>query len=180
MRESRDFAVTVVVLAPLGVVAGLIWSSVAPRAPYLLTSSGPRLADPSTQALIAADGWFAVITGVAGVLTGVAGFWLGRERPLGVLTGLAGGGLVAALLARWIGGVVNLGPATVSASGVTGTVVPGSLVLTAPGVIVAWPFLATSVFGLLLGAVAYRDSPLRHPWGGAEPYGPLPDRDLDR
>jgi len=174
LRESRDFAVTVVIQALIGVVAGLIWSAVAPRAPYLATPEGLRLADPSTQAIIAADGWFAVITGAAGLIVGIVAFLPGRRRPLGVLLGLTGGGLVAACLAWWVGNTVNLGPATVTASGVTGNVVPGALELTALGVLIAWPLAATAVFAVLLAVTAYRDSPLNHPAGESGAYGVPP------
>jgi hypothetical protein len=169
----------VLVVAVLGVPAGLIWSYVAPRAPYLATPAGPRLADPSTQSLIAADGWFAVVTGVAGLLCGAVAVLIARRGALPVLVGLAGGGLAAAYLAEWIGGAVNLGPAAVSASGVTGTVVPGALVLTAPGVIVTWPLIATAAFGLVLGATTPRDTSPLDPLDG-DPYGPVPPRDLSR
>ncbi|PZG18072.1 hypothetical protein C1I98_38480, partial [Spongiactinospora gelatinilytica] len=73
MRELRDFAGTVLVLAVLGVAAGVVWSLVAPRAPYVALDGGPALADPSTQALVAADGWFAVITGAVGLVVGLVG-----------------------------------------------------------------------------------------------------------
>ncbi|WP_344744424.1 hypothetical protein [Streptosporangium vulgare] len=74
----RDFVITVLVLAVAGVVAGILWSLAAPRPPYVATSDGPLLADPSTQALIAADGWFAVITGVLGLLCGAVGYSVSR------------------------------------------------------------------------------------------------------
>ncbi|GAA5052686.1 hypothetical protein HNP84_001457 [Thermocatellispora tengchongensis] len=158
MRHLRDFAATVLILAVAGVAAGLLWSYVAPRAPYVPTDGGLVLADASTQSLIAADGWFAVITGGAGIVCGVAAFAIGRDRLTMVLS-LAGGGLLAGFLARWIGGAVNLGTPSVSASGVTGHVVPGSLGLTATGVIVSWPLLAVAVFGLMVGFGTYRDTP---------------------
>ncbi|RBQ20362.1 hypothetical protein DP939_11260 [Spongiactinospora rosea] len=157
MRESRDFAVTVLVLAVLGVAAGVVWSLVAPRAPYVALDGGPALADPSTQALVAADGWFAVITGAVGLAVGLVGFVLSRGRSPAVLAGLAGGGLVAAFLARWIGGVVNLGTAHVAAPVAGGPAVPGALELTASGVLVTCPLLAVGLYGLLLGLGLYRD-----------------------
>ncbi|MCG5212443.1 hypothetical protein [Streptosporangium sp. KLBMP 9127] len=187
MRQLRDFAVTVLVLAVLGVAAGVAWSAAAPRAPFLVTPEGTRLADPATQALIAADGWFAVVTGAAGLVCGVAGYWLGRRRPLPVLLGLAGGGLVASFLARWIGGVVNLGAASVAAptgagtGGGTGggTVTAGALALTATGVLVTWSLLAVSVYGLLAAIGTYGESrkpPYELPEGPGLPGVPgVPD-----
>ncbi|TMR88484.1 hypothetical protein EJK15_65935, partial [Nonomuraea basaltis] len=83
-REVRAFAVTVLTLATLGAAAGLLWSGVSPRAPYQVTEQGTALADPSTQALIAADGWFAVITGGLGLLSGGVAWFAGRRWMLGV------------------------------------------------------------------------------------------------
>ncbi|MDF5756012.1 hypothetical protein [Spongiactinospora sp. TRM90649] len=148
---------TVLVLAALGVAAGVVWSLVAPRAPYVAVEGGAALADPSTQALVAADGWFAVITGAIGLVCGAAGFVRSRGRSLSTVAGLAGGGLVAAFLARWIGGVVNFGSTHVAAPVQGGPAVPGALVLTAPGVLVACPLLAVGVYCLLLGLGFYRD-----------------------
>jgi hypothetical protein len=176
LRQLRDFAVTVLVLAVAGLVAGVLWSLAAPRAPLLVTAEGVRLADPSTQALIEADGWFAVITGVAGLACGVAGYLLSRRRPMPVLLGLAGGGVLAGFLARWLGGVVNVGSASVAAPAGGGTVVQSALTLTATGVLVSWPLLAVAVYGLLSAIATRDDPPGPHfdppPAGGAFPGPP--------
>ncbi|MEV7007660.1 hypothetical protein [Streptosporangium sp. NPDC051022] len=180
MRHARDFAVTVLVLGLLGAVAGVLWSMLAPRPPYVMTGQGPFLADPSTQALIAADGWFAVITGALGLACGAVGYSLSRSaRPLAVVLGLAGGGLLGAYLALLVGAAVNLAPATITASGRTSSsLFPGPLGLTAHGVMLAWPLLAVGLFFALEGIAGYRDSPLRRPFGGQDPYGPLSDYDI--
>jgi hypothetical protein len=179
LRYARDFAVTVLALGLLGAAAGVLWSLLAPRAPYIVTEEGPLLADPSTQALIAADGWFAVVTGVLGLVCGAAGYALSRRgRPLAVLLGLAVGGLLGGYLTLKVGGVVNLGAVTVTASGPAMPLVPGPLRLTAKGVIMAWPLLAAGLFFALEGIAGYRDSPLRRPFGGADPYGPISDYDI--
>lgn len=166
-RQVRAFAVTFLVLAALGVAAGLLWSSLAPRAPYMVTPQGTTLADLTTQALIGADGWFAAITGGIGVVCGVVGWLLSRRgTQLAVLAGLAAGGAVAALLTLWVGSAFTLGAVTVEASAVPGAkIVPGSLRLTAPGVLVAWAFMAAALFGVLEAVAGYRESPLRQPYG---------------
>lgn len=184
VRAVRDFVITVLVLALAGVVAGILWSLAAPRPPYVVTGKGPLLADPSTQALIAADGWFAVITGVLGLVCGVIGYGVSRGgRPLPVVVGLAAGGLLGAHLALLVGEAANLGAVSVAASGSSAgssvPLVPGPLALTARGVLYAWPTLAAGAFFVLEGVAGYRDSPLRHPFGGDDPYGPLPSHDID-
>ncbi|WP_068922723.1 hypothetical protein [Planobispora rosea] len=179
MRYTRDFAVAVLVLSLLGVVAGALWSLLAPRPPYVVTQEGAVLADPSTQALIAADGWFAVVTGAFGLVCGAVGHVLSRRgHPPAVVLGLAAGGLVAAYLTMTVGGAVNFGATVVAASGPGAPLVPGPLELTAPGVIVAWPMLAAGVFFTLEAVAGYRESPLRRPLAGQDPYGPLSTYDI--
>ncbi|MDP9861890.1 MULTISPECIES: hypothetical protein [Streptosporangium] len=179
MRHARDFTVTVLVLGLLGVVAGVLWSLLAPRPPYVMTKQGPLLADPSTQTLIAADGWFAVVTGVLGLACGAVGYTLSRRgRPLAVVLGLAAGGLLGAYLTLEVGRAVNLGTQSVTAAGTAVTLIPGPLGLTAQGVMCAWPLLAVGLFFALEGVAGYRDSPLRRPFGGQDPYGPLSTYDI--
>ncbi len=139
-------ALTVLVLAPLGVVAGFVWSAVAPASRFVLTDAGPMLADPEAQTLIEADGWFAVITGGFGLLCGIAGYVLARRRPVEVLVGLAGGGLLAGYLALLVGGTAK---GTIQAAAPGGLTTTTSLGVTAHGVLLAWPMLATAVFWMI-------------------------------
>ncbi|WP_283133558.1 hypothetical protein [Rhizohabitans arisaemae] len=162
IRPVRAFAVTLAVLALSGVAAGLLWGVVAPRVSYVVTASGPRLADPTTQDIIAGDGWFAVVTGAAGLVSGVVGYLLGRGRPVAVLLGLAAGGLLGAFVAFQVGGMIDAEPV--------------ALTLRATGVLFAWPLIAVAVFGLIEGSYAYRDTPWRRPYAGLDPQTPLPDR----
>ncbi|WP_344967122.1 hypothetical protein [Streptosporangium fragile] len=167
------------VLVLTGAVAGILWSLAAPRPPYVMTEKGPVLADPSTQALIAADGWFAIITGALGLACGAVGYSVSRRgRPLPTVLGLATGGLLGAHLARLVGQAVNLGAVSVTAAGQSASLIPGPLEVTAQGVLYAWPTLAVGVFFALEGIAGYRDSPLRRPFGGDDPYGPLSSYDI--
>lgn len=168
LRQVRAFAMTVGVLAALGVVAGLTWSWVAPRAPYLPTDRGLILADPTTQALIAADGWFAIITGVLGLACGMLAWWRGRETGLAVVLGLAAGGVLASFVTYWVGIRFTVGAATVAAAA-PGLDVVGGLDLTTQSVLVSWPFMALGVYAAIEGVLLYRRSPLRQPYGG-QPY----------
>lgn len=168
-REVRAFAVTVLVLAALAVPAGLLWSWLSPRAPYQVTGEGTVLADPSTQALIAADGWFAVITAGLGLVCGALGWLIGRRTPVAMLLALCAGGVLGAFLVRWIGSTFTLGAVTVAAAAPGTKVVAGTLSLKASGVMVAWPLVGVAMFGLLEGMHGYRESPLRQPYGGQPP-----------
>lgn len=167
-------AVIVAACAIAGVPAAAIWVAVAPRAVYLLDGHGHAvLADVETSALMAADGWFAVITAVACFLLAAVAYPLfGRARPVTVLIGLAVGGvicsLVAWLLARawWIGDFHHA-----VRTGTAGARVPGYLTVHAHGALLVGAFFAVAAFGLIeaLGGAA------RAPGGHApDPGMPAP------
>ncbi|MFI6812808.1 hypothetical protein ACIBG7_10380 [Nonomuraea sp. NPDC050328] len=164
-RQLRVFAVTVAALLALGVLAGLAWSWVSPRPPYIETQRGPLLADPTTQALIAADGWFAVITGVLALASGLIAWRFTRRDGLGAVLGLFLGGSAASLVTYWVGTRFTLGAATIAAAAPGLDIVAGPLDLTARGVLVTWPFLALGVYAAIEGVLAYRRSPMRKPYG---------------
>lgn len=171
-RQLRAFAVTVLALAALGVPAGLVWSALSPRPPYRITEgTASVLADPATQTLIAADGWFATVTGGLGLACGALAWFLSRHQQLAVLLGLCGGSVLASFVTLWTGTTFTFGVIAVEASAEPGvTFVAGPLALTADGVLVSWPLLAVGLFGLLEGMHGYRESPLRTPYGiGSHP-----------
>ncbi|MDH2428582.1 hypothetical protein [Sphaerisporangium sp. TRM90804] len=174
MRHLRDFALTVVVLAVLGAAAGLLWSALAPRTAYLVTEGGPQLADPTTQSLIAADGWFACVTAVAGLACGVVGYLVARNRrPVALLAGLAVGGLAAGGLTLAVGTSLNASTVQAAAPGTAGVgTTVNVLAVTAYGVLLSWPLVAVAVFGIMESVEGYRESPLRTPYGGAPPLPP--------
>ncbi|ETK36420.1 hypothetical protein MPTA5024_09050 [Microbispora sp. ATCC PTA-5024] len=146
-------AVTVLVLALLGAVAGLVWSALAPATRYVLIDGGPQLADPETQTLIDADGWFTVVTGAAGLLSGAGAYVLSRRRPVEALVALAGGGLLAGYVALLVGRTAK---GTAQAAGPAGLTATSSLTVTAHGVMFAWPLLATGVFWVIEYVASYR------------------------
>ncbi|RJL31455.1 hypothetical protein D5H75_19260 [Bailinhaonella thermotolerans] len=162
MRQARAFGVTMITLTLLGTVAGPLWAWAAPRPPYVVTRSGPVLADPGTQTLIAADGWFAAITGLAGLVCGLVAYRL-SERPVAVLLGLTAGGLLAAFVAYWLGQWVD--QATVRRATALGAQIPGPLDLRATGVLLSWSLLSVITFGALESLAAYRASRRRKPYG---------------
>ncbi len=155
VRRISYFVKTVLVLLVLGAVAGLAWSYFAPRTHYLLADGQWLVADPNTQTLIAADGWFAVITGALGLLCGLAGYRLAEERAIEVVSGLAAGGVAAALVAYLVGS--SVGGAAIQAAAAGGYSTRDTLGLTAYGVLVFWPVVAAGTFWALEFAVTYRE-----------------------
>jgi hypothetical protein len=132
-------------------VAGLIWAAVAPR-PLLqeIARGEAELINAETTAYIVADAWFALITAVGGLITGIFGYRiLVRRSGAAAAAGLVLGAVAAALLALWVGD--NLGLATYNhllASSPAGAVFHSSLALGAKSALVFWP-LCTSVVILI-------------------------------
>ncbi|WP_157530111.1 hypothetical protein [Microtetraspora niveoalba] len=154
--ELTTFAVTVLALAALGVAAGFAWSALAPVSRFVLTDSGPHLADAESQTLIAADGWFAVVTGVLGLVSGAVAYFLTRGRaPVGAVLGLAGGGLLGAYVAYQVGSTAA--GTAIQAAPPGGLRTSVSLGLTAHGVLLIWALLAAGIFWVLEFVLSYRE-----------------------
>ena len=98
-------AAVLVGTAVLGVAAGFTWAAVAPRALAVVAGRGSAdVVNPETNAFIAADGWFTLLTAVGGIVSGLLGYVLTvrRHGPL-AMAAVVVGGLPAALIAMWIG-----------------------------------------------------------------------------
>jgi hypothetical protein len=171
--QLRIGVAATLVIAALGVPAGLLWTTVAPRTTYVIAGGKALLGDPESQTLIAADGWFAVLTACAGLLCGVVAYVLaGRLREMGLLAALGAGGLAAGLIAWWTGSMVGRSSFQhMVRTARDGTAAKGALDLHAVGVVIAWPLIAVVVFGLLEALdVARRES--RATAGDARGGGP--------
>jgi hypothetical protein len=149
--QLRIGVVATLVVAVLGVPVGLLWTAVAPRTTYVIAGGKAFLGDPESQTLIAADGWFAVLTAAAGLLCGVAAYLLaGRLRDMGLLAGLAAGGTCAGLAAWWVGHLIGLSAFQREVrTGRDGVTAKAALDLHAVGVMIAWPLIALVAYGLL-------------------------------
>jgi hypothetical protein len=161
--------------ALLGVVGGLVWAVVAPRA--LLQEVGQGTAEvvnSETSAFVAADGWFCVIAAVCGLIAGVVGCWFAMRRG-GPLTALAlvVGGVAGAFVMLGIGDQIGLSTYNHQlATAANGTFFNSSLALGAKSALAFWPMITGAVIVLReLGARG--DTP--------QPPMPLSDvQDADR
>jgi hypothetical protein len=168
--QLRIGAAATLVIAVLGVPAGLLWTTVAPRTTYVIAGGKALLGDPESQTLIAADGWFAVLTAVAGALCGVVAYVLaGRLREIGLLAALGVGGAAAGLIAWGVGSLIGRSSFQHQVrTAHDGATAKGALDLHAAGVVIAWPLIAIVVFGLLEALdVARRESRGRAAAGNA-------------
>jgi hypothetical protein len=143
--------------ALLGLAVGAVWCAIAPHVVLYADSSAVYLKYPEGEQSAAADGWFAVLGAIAGLLTGALAYALTRRRSGGaaVPVSLVLGGLVGGVVAWQLG--VALGPAqniVAHAKSVpAGQVFDAPLALRAKAALLAWPFLACLV--LLLATLAF-------------------------
>jgi hypothetical protein len=96
-------------VAVLGVPLGLLWTAVAPDVPVVVTGGGPFYGEAQPEQVIAADGWFAILSLPVGLL-GAIGGWL-FARPARGLPGLVAvilGAVGTGLLAWWVGRQIGL------------------------------------------------------------------------
>jgi hypothetical protein len=153
----------------VGIVAGLIWAAVAPR-PLLqeIARGEAELVNAESTAFIVADAWFALITAVGGVITGLLGYrFVIRRAGAAATAGLVLGALAAALVALWVGENIGLGTYNhLLASSSTGAFFNSSLALGAKSTLAFWP-LFTSLVILMAESGARR---VRHV-DTAEPAG---------
>jgi hypothetical protein len=134
--------------AVLGIVAGLIWALVAPRAVLQEVAAGEaNFVNVESSAFIVADAWFCLITVVGGLITGVLGYRFGVRRAGWVAAaGLIAGAVAAALLTLWIGDNIGLGTYNhLLATSHKGVFFHASLALGAKSALAFWPLLTCVV-----------------------------------
>lgn len=143
----------------VGAVTGVAWWLLAPLPEFELAEGRVLLPEVETETAVAADGWFAICAAAAGLLSAVLVFLRVRAATITALGWLTLGGLLAAVVAWWVG--VSLGPASVveeAKGAVDGDVFDGPLQISAPGVLLLWP-LASLVVYFALAAGLERDRP---------------------
>ena len=146
------FAAALVGSAVIGLIGGLIWGEVAPRAMLQEISAGTaELMNAETRAYIGADAWFAGIAAVAGLITGVVGFRFLVARRTGgtravVAAGLILGGVAGAFVMLWLGQQIGLsGYNHHLAASPNGTFFPASLTLGAKSALAFWPMVTAII-----------------------------------
>jgi hypothetical protein len=93
----------------LGAAMGIAWEKIVPELTFTAVKGGGIIPTGSTNDdWFSADGWFAVLGAIVGVLLFALAWWRVRRHPLAAVFGVLIGGLLAALVAWWLGGI--LGP----------------------------------------------------------------------
>jgi hypothetical protein len=143
--DLRNSVRLVLVLALAGVVAGLLWWWLAPRADFRITGSGPVvIGNPPEELLVADDGVLALLLTGFGLLAGAAAWFLRRRRGVATLLALAVGASLMAVVAWQLGELLGAGPTKAELADV-GNVVTTRLALG------SLPALALAPFAALLG-----------------------------
>ena len=131
--------------AVAGLLGGLIWSAVAPRAAYVVISRGSAdVINAETSAFIAADAWYCMIAVTGGLIVGIVSyrFAVRRYGPI-PMAALLAGSVLAGWAARWVG--QNLGLSHFNAQLLTsrqGAILHAPPVLGADPSLILWPAIA--------------------------------------
>jgi hypothetical protein len=140
--DLRSSVRLVLVLALAGLVAGLLWWWLAPRADFRITDAGPvPIGDPSEELLVADDAVLALILTGMGLAAGAAAWFLRRRRGVATVLALAVGGSAMAAVAWQLGEFLGTGPTQAELADV-GAVVTTSLTLGSVPALALAPFAA--------------------------------------
>ena len=146
------FAVPLVGSALIGLLAGLIWGEVAPRALLQEIGSGTaQLVNAETAAFIAADAWFCGIGVVAGLITGLLGYRFAVRPRAGIARAAAAAGLILGAVAGafvMLGLGEQIGLSSYNqhlAASPNGTLFHASLALGAKSALAFWPMFTAIV-----------------------------------
>ncbi|MGW6913174.1 hypothetical protein ACWGB8_05025 [Kitasatospora sp. NPDC054939] len=177
--ELQIGAATVVACVLLGLAMAALWAWLAPKVPLQVDGNRVLYADPEGEQRAGADAVFALLGLGAGVLTALGAFLVTRRRGGGiaVAVGLAVGGLLGSLGARWLG--VRLGPdadllAQAARAGDGGRF-EADLELGAQGALLAWPMAAMVVLLALSAAFGKREEDPPPYWAGPYPGQAAPE-----
>jgi uncharacterized protein DUF2567 len=148
VRSSDDVragAILIAVLAAAGALLGLLWQWWSPAGPIGLVISRGAIQPDETEAFVAGDGRFAVITAAVGLVAGLLA-WRRRERRGPILAlALGVGGMCGALLTEAVGHLVRGG----SDAGAAGQLIEHlPLSVHASGLLFLEPAAALLVYGL--------------------------------
>jgi hypothetical protein len=148
----RVFLEAIVVCVVAGLLVGLLWFLLAPEFAVEMVGGELRPSGPMGESRFAADAWFAIISGIAGVLITLVLFTRHRHRPVETMCALVIAGLAGSVVAWRLG--VLLGPAPITGALddlAEGTRLELPLGLGATGTLLAWPIgsvAAVIVMGL--------------------------------
>ncbi|MEU3308710.1 hypothetical protein ACWGSK_24230 [Nocardiopsis sp. NPDC055551] len=185
-RVGRGLAVAAAVFgatALLGALLGPLWWWLAPRPEVTALGEGEVFAG-ATEEVFAGEGYFVLITALAGIVTGYACYMIQfglserREQDLRLPLLLVGflGAVVGSALVWRIGVALDAPAREVLLAAEPGDTVTGALQLQALAFLIVWPFVHVLQYGLLDGISLLRSDQPGVPEPLREPE-PEPDRE---
>jgi hypothetical protein len=97
-NELLGYLTVTLIVGMLGIGLGLIWWWWAPKLALLISPRGALITKDQPEEFIASDGRFAIIAGVAGVVLGLAAWFLRRWRGPGMVLALG----VGSFASSWV------------------------------------------------------------------------------
>ena len=157
---GREWAASGIIVLAMALVGGLLalgWVHWAPRMAFQVVQGGGATAVvPESEEFIAADGWFAFLTLVAGLLAGGIAWRARSVRGPLVLIALAVGGLLGAIVTWRLGPLMAPGPSAAALRNV-GAIVHPALRLRATAALAVEPIAAVAVYLLSVGFATPND-----------------------
>ena len=148
--QLRAGAFVFAALLVLGAVLGVIWEAWSPPGPLGAILPQGIQAD-ETEAFVAGDGRFALLTGVVGLAAGAAVWTLRRVRGPILAVVLAAGGVAGAALTEWIGYLLRGQGHTFSCASATGRCISNlPLTVHMHGLLLVEGLLASLVYSLFV------------------------------
>ena len=154
--------------AVIGLLGGLIWGELAPRAMLQEVGAGTaQVINAETRAFFGADVWFCAIAVLAGLLTGVLGYRFavaprGGPARAAVTLSLILGAVAGALVMLWLGEQIGLSAYNQHlASSAKGTLFSSSLALGSKSALAFWPLFTAIV--VLIAEWGTRSAPEQPP-----------------
>lgn len=170
LTEVRQGAVVTGLLTLAGLALGLLWLWLAPRVPLVSDDTAVFLQNSEGEEAIGATGTFVLLGLVFGAVAALVVFLLRRRGGIGLVVGLALGGLFGSLLAWGIGVWCGPGSDVVARAKEAGQGVTFDAPLELHGAgaaVLAWPIAAMAVHLALTGLFGVRDP--EPEWGA--PHG---------
>ncbi|MEW2416229.1 hypothetical protein AB0953_21245 [Streptomyces sp. NPDC046866] len=168
--DVRDGAAITLVVGVAGVLLGLLWVWLAPRAQYVSNGEAVFLRNTESEARIGADAVFLLLSVGLGLLSGALVFLWRRRGGVPQVVGLGAGSCLAALLGwrtgLWLGPTQDVAAAALKAG--KGVPFDAPLQLLAHGVLLGWPMAALALHLALTALWAPHDP------APAAPDGPYP------
>lgn len=159
-----DLGIALAWFAVVAVIGGLLWWQLTPLAEYTRTATNAVMDEEQLGVQVNADGWFFVIAGVGGLISGIALLSWRKRDPMFMVIVVAVGGLLATWVMLKTGLVAGPpDPAKVLPTAKAGSTIPLQLTIRADGLWVVWSVAALlGALGVIWGTEHHLDDDQDH------------------